>query len=56
MMDKKEKVLKGLICCTSADDWCNEDCPYYDKELPGDIDKCKHKLMTDAIEVIQMIN
>lgn len=43
----REKVLRGLKCCTSTNYTCRDDCPY-DSEID-----CKDSLIEDALELVK---
>ena len=46
-MDKKEKIIKGLECCTY--DHCDpKDCPYY-----PEMQRCEDILKYNALELIK---
>ena len=46
-MIDREKVLRGLECCTSTNYTCRDDCPYDSKT------DCMHYLIEDAYELIK---
>lgn len=46
-MIDREKVLRGLKCCTSTNYTCRDDCPY-DSETG-----CMHYLIEDAYELVK---
>ena len=49
-MDKLEKVIKGLECCTSGGACKNKDCPYIKYQQA---EWCKLKLDEDALELLK---
>ena len=53
-MDKREKVTKGLACCSGTALFlghCPEECPYLDKTER--VDQCVELLHTDALELLK---
>ena len=48
-MDKREKVIKGLECCTNSDmSMCLDKCPYHTDGCSGGI-----KMMRDALALLK---
>lgn len=52
-MIDREKVLRGLECCTSTDYTCRDDCPYDFENGDEFSTECMHSLIEDAFELIQ---
>lgn len=50
-MADKEKVIKGLECCTKGD-VCFSECPYF-KEAPMTDGKCITALQADALALLK---
>lgn len=50
-MTDREKVKKGLECCTKGDA-CISDCPYF-KEVPMTDGKCITALQADALALLK---
>jgi len=48
---KKEKVIKGLECCTQPSCECANDCPYSHKEYI--YQDCRDVLMADALALLK---